>query len=58
MRIIEYDMGNAFKRWLLPTYGSTILNVHTDVIDLEKNEIVTYMEHNKELTIASAYLNW
>jgi hypothetical protein len=55
MRIIEYDMGNAFKRWLLPTYGSTILNVHTDVIDLEKNEIVTYMEHKQTIAAGGLY---
>ena len=55
MRIIEYEMGNAFKRWLLPTYGSTVLSVHTDVIDLEKNEIVTYMEHKQTIAAGGAY---
>ena len=55
MRIIEYDMGNAFKRWLLPTYGSTVLSVHTDVIDLEKNEIITFMEHKQTIAAGGAY---
>jgi len=55
MRIIEYDMGNAFKRWLLPTYGSTVLSVHTDIIDLEKNEIVTYMEHKQTIAAGGGY---
>jgi hypothetical protein len=55
VRIIEYDMGNAFKRWLLPTYGSTALSVHTDVIDLEKNAIVTYMEHKQTIAAGGAY---
>jgi hypothetical protein len=55
LRIIEYDMGNAFKRWLLPTYGSTVLSVHTDVIDLEKNEIVTYMEHKQTIAVGGAF---
>jgi hypothetical protein len=55
MRIIEYDMGNAFKRWLLPTYGSTVLSVHTDIVDLEKNEIVTYMEHKQTIAAGGAY---
>jgi hypothetical protein len=39
MRIIEYDMGNAFKRWLLPTYGWKYIfdYVARDVaIDLER----------------------
>lgn len=55
MRIIEYDMGNAFKRWLLPTYGSTVLSVHTDIINLEKNEIVTYMEHKQTIAAGGGY---
>ena len=55
MRIIDYEMGNAFKRWLLPTYGSTILSVHTDIIDLEKNKIVTYMEHKQTLAGGGLY---
>ena len=28
--IIEYDKGNAFKRWLLPGWGSTVITVHAD----------------------------
>ena len=55
VRIIDYDMGNAFKRWLLPTYGSTVLSVHTDVIDLEKNEIITFMEHKQTIAAGGAY---
>ena len=55
LRIIDYDMGNAFKRWLLPTYGSTVLSVHTDVIDLEKNEIVTYMEHKQTVAVGGVF---
>lgn len=55
LRIIEYEMGNAFKRWLLPTYGSTVLSVHTDIIDLEKNEIITFMEHKQTITAGGAY---
>lgn len=55
MRIIDYDMGNAFKRWLLPTYGSTILSVHTDVIDLGKGDVITFMEHKQTLTGGGFY---
>jgi hypothetical protein len=54
LRIVDYEMGNAFKRWLLPTYGSTILSVHTDIIDLEKNEVVTNMDHKQ--TVAAGGL--
>ena len=54
-RIIEYEMGNAFKRWLMPTYGSTVLSVHTDVIDLEKNQTVTFMEHKQTVAVGGGY---
>ncbi|MFC1826531.1 YajG family lipoprotein [Thermodesulfobacteriota bacterium] len=55
MRMLDYEMGNAFKRWLLPTYGATILSVHTDVINLEKNEVITYMEHKQTLAGGGFY---
>ena len=55
LRIIDYEMGNAFKRWLLPTYGSTILSVHTDITDLEKNEIVSFMEHKQTIAAGGLY---
>src|SRR5262245_37034911 len=29
--IVEYDEGNAFKRWLLPGWGSTVLSVQCDL---------------------------
>ena len=55
IRIIDYEMGNAFKRWLLPTYGSTILSVHTDINDPKKNEVVTYMEHKQTIAAGGLY---
>jgi hypothetical protein len=55
LRIIEYEMGNAFKRWLLPTYSSTVLSVHTDVIDIDKDEIITFMEHKQTIAAGGAY---
>ncbi|NOT12499.1 MAG: DUF4410 domain-containing protein [Methylococcaceae bacterium] len=30
-KIIEYEKGNAFKRWLLPGWGSTVITVHGDL---------------------------
>jgi uncharacterized lipoprotein YajG len=54
-QILDYEMGNAFKRWLMPTYGSTILGVHTDVIDSETGETVTYMEHRQTTAAGGLY---
>lgn len=31
--ILEYEEGNAFKRWLWPSYGSTILDVSGTLFD-------------------------
>ncbi len=32
-KIVEYEKGDAFKRWLLPGWGATVLSVHSDVMD-------------------------
>jgi uncharacterized lipoprotein YajG len=54
-QILDYDMGNAFKRWLMPGYGSTVLGVHTDVIDSETGEIITFMEHRQTIAAGGLY---
>lgn len=54
-QILDYEMGNAFKRWLMPGYGSTVLAVHTDVIDSETGEIITYMEHRQTVAAGGLY---
>ena len=37
VNIIEYRKGDAFKRWLLPGYGSTVLVVEATLLDAEGN---------------------
>lgn len=34
--IVEYEEGDAFKRWLLPGWGSTVLTVRGDLKDGER----------------------
>ncbi|PWB81342.1 MAG: hypothetical protein C3F08_02115 [Candidatus Methylomirabilota bacterium] len=34
--IVEYEEGNAFKRWMLPGWGSTVLTVRGDLKDGER----------------------
>lgn len=36
-RIMEYEKGDAFKRWLMPGYGSTKLSVNSDIKDSQGN---------------------
>lgn len=54
-QILDYDMGNAFKRWLMPGYGSTALGVHTDVLDSETGETMTFMEHRQTTAAGGLY---
>ena len=35
-RIAEYEPGNAFKRWLMPGWGSTVLRIECDLMDANK----------------------
>jgi hypothetical protein len=32
-KVTEYARGDAFKRWLLPGYGSTVLTVECELVD-------------------------
>ena len=43
--ILNYEMGNAFKRWLLPGYGATILDVKATLIE-DGNIIATSVIKN------------
>ncbi len=54
VRIMNYEMGNAFKRWVLPFYGSTVLNVECMLAD-EKGEIVSKFNHKRSIAIGGFY---
>ena len=32
-RILAYEKGDAFKRWLMPGWGSTVLSIQCDLLD-------------------------
>lgn len=52
--IIEYKKGDAFKRWLLPGWGATILIVRCDLVD-EDNKIVGSVEAKRTVDAGGAY---
>lgn len=52
-KIIEYEKGNAFKRWLLPGWGSTILSVQCDLKESER--LVGSAEARRSVSIGGAY---
>jgi hypothetical protein len=35
-KILTYEKGNAFKRWLMPGWGATTLSVQCDLLDTNK----------------------
>lgn len=53
--IIEYEPGNAFKRWLWPWYGSTVLNVKCEFKDFKNANVVGYAEARQTVDAGGAY---
>ena len=52
-KVIEYDKGNAFKRWLMPGWGSTVLTIQCDLKDGDK--IVGTADARRTISIGGAY---
>lgn len=51
--IVEYDEGNAFKRWLLPGWGATVLSVQCDL--KEGSQLVGSVEARRTVSAGGAY---
>jgi hypothetical protein len=52
--IIDYKKGDAFKRWLLPGWGATILIVQCDLVD-DDNNIVGSVKATRTVSIGGLY---
>lgn len=52
-KIIEYKKGDAFKRWLLPGWGSTVLIIQCELRD--NNGIVGSVEAKRTVSIGGGY---
>jgi hypothetical protein len=52
-KIIEYEKGNAFKRWLLPGWGSTVLTIHSDLTN--GTQVVGSAEARRTVSIGGGY---
>ena len=55
VNITDYEMGNAFKRWLLPSYGATVLKVGCELTDSIKGVSVTKFEHRQSIVAGGLY---
>jgi uncharacterized protein DUF4410 len=53
-RITEYEPGDAFKRWLLPGWGSTVVAVEGELRD-ETNAVVGTVRARRTVSFAGAY---
>ena len=54
LSIIEYRKGDAFKRWLWPGYGSTVLVIEATLLDTEGNVDAT-AQANRSVDAGGAY---
>jgi hypothetical protein len=54
VNIIEYRKGDAFKRWLWPGYGSTVLVVEATLLDNEGNVDAT-AQANRSVDAGGGY---
>jgi len=52
-KIVEYEKGNAFKRWLLPGWGSTVIAIHADL--KKGDQLVGSEQARRTVSIGGAY---
>ena len=53
-KIIEYEPGDAFKRWLLPGWGATALGVEGELRD-ESNAVVGTVRARRTVAVGGVY---
>lgn len=54
-KIVEYEKGDAFKRWLLPGWGSTVLSVHCELKENTSGKIIGSVDARRTVSIGGAY---
>lgn len=54
-KLIEYEPGNAFGRWLLPGLGTTVCTVHAEILDKRNGALVGSMESRQTVSVGGAY---
>jgi hypothetical protein len=52
-KIVEYEEGDAFKRWLLPGWGTTVLSVQSDI--MEGDRLVGTIEARRTVSAGGGY---
>jgi len=54
-KLIEYEPGNAFGRWLLPGVGTTVCTVHAELLDKKTGALIGRMESRQTVSVGGAY---
>ena len=54
-KLIEYEPGNAFGRWLLPGLGTTVCTMHAEILDKNNGALVGRMESRQTVSFGGAY---
>jgi hypothetical protein len=55
IRITRYEPGNAFKRWLMPGYGSTILAMEGELKDAVTGSKVAAIDYSRSVVAGGLY---
>jgi hypothetical protein len=55
VQVLDYQRGNAFKRWLLPGWGSTVLWLRGDLADSERGTLIGSFESRHSVSFGGLY---
>lgn len=55
VRLADYEKGNAFKRWLVPGYGTTLLAVEGRLVDRRDGSEAGRLDHRRTVAWGGAY---
>ena len=54
-KLIEYEPGNAFGRWVLPGLGTTVCTMEAELLDKNTGALVGRMESRQTVSFGGAY---
>lgn len=54
-KIVEYEEGDAFKRWMLPGWGTTVLSIHCEVKESGNGRMIGAVDARRTVSIGGAY---
>jgi hypothetical protein len=54
-KLIEYEPGNAFGRWLLPGMGTTICTVDAELLDKQTGALIGRLNSRQTVSFGGAY---